>query len=201
MLKAPYGARDVYHRSSGYKIAVNNCNREQVIYVCHQHNAEAPKVKCPSQVRANKGKKSGVWTFSPLASLPWQLACTSQHAWRQSTTTFPRPVLADKPPKEQRAKIPLKQNSVQRYAAGERNSVCNLLAFIWKSWIAWGTEIREWVPLRLQNLELLIRVIAWLTSPTTLMCNSRDADYLLDWKLKKLHPSTRRRKPKLCWER
>ena len=70
-----------------------------------------------------------------------------------------------------------------------------------KHWIAWGTEIREWVPLRVLNLELLIRVIAWLTSPTTLMCNSRDADYLLDWKLKKLHPSTRRRKPKLCWER
>ena len=67
--KALYAARDEYHRKTGYKMVVKNCNKEQVIFVCHQHNAIAPKVKCPLQVRANSGKKSDVWTISPKSEI------------------------------------------------------------------------------------------------------------------------------------
>ena len=63
--KALYGARDLYHRTTGYKIVVQNCNKEQVIFVCHQHNVNPPKVRCPLRVRANSGKRSEVWTISP----------------------------------------------------------------------------------------------------------------------------------------
>ena len=50
-------------------MVVKNCNKEQVIFVCHQHNAIAPKVKCPLQVRANSGKKSDVWAISPKSEI------------------------------------------------------------------------------------------------------------------------------------
>ena len=63
--KALYGARDLYHRTTGYKIVVQNCNKVQVIFVCHQHNVNPPKVRCPLRVRANSGKRSEVWTISP----------------------------------------------------------------------------------------------------------------------------------------
>ena len=49
-------------------MAVKNF-KEQVIFVCHQHNAVAPKVKCPLQVHANSGKKSDVWTKSEMFHL------------------------------------------------------------------------------------------------------------------------------------
>ena len=67
--KALYGARDEYHRKSGYKLVVKNCNKEQVIFVCHQHNAVAPQIKCPLQIRANSGKRSEHWTISPHTEL------------------------------------------------------------------------------------------------------------------------------------
>ena len=67
--KALYGARDEYHRKSGYKLVVKNCNKEQVIFECHQHNAVEPKIKCPLQVRANSGKRSEYWMISPHAEL------------------------------------------------------------------------------------------------------------------------------------
>ena len=67
--KALYSARDAYHVKTGYKLVVQNCNKEQVIFVCHQHNAGTPRIKCPLKVRANCGKRSEVWTISPNSAL------------------------------------------------------------------------------------------------------------------------------------
>ena len=67
--KALYSARDAYHVKTGYKLVVQNCNKEQVIFVCHQHNAGTPRIKCPLKVRANCGKRSEVWTISPNSEL------------------------------------------------------------------------------------------------------------------------------------
>ena len=69
---ALYAARNEYHKKSGYKLAVKNSNKEQVISVCHQHKAVEPKKKCPLQIRANSGKRSELvlddislrWAFS-----------------------------------------------------------------------------------------------------------------------------------------
>ena len=62
-----YAARNQLHRTTGYKLVVQNCNKEQVIFVCNQANALPPKLKCPVKVRANCGKHTSVWTISPHA--------------------------------------------------------------------------------------------------------------------------------------